>query len=333
MVKVGIIGTGNMAKTHADAYKKISGVEIAGFVGNSETQGRQVALNYDSEYFVSLAALLDRKDIQVVDICVPTDLHESYVIQSAEAGRHILCEKPLSLELDSVDRMIAAVSKAGVKFMVAQVLRFWPEYVAIKEMYDNGSLGQLNVISASRMAQHPNWGDWFKDVSRSGGGLFDLHWHDIDFMSYLLGPVESVYAVGRKYDNGAWDHVVSNLTFCNGTKASIEGCFRMPDGYPFSASFRGIGDETGIDYKFSAGFNLEDLESSSSSLTVFKKGQEPTRIVPEQNDPFHKELQYFIDCVVNDQEPKVVTPAESREVLRIILAIKQSLETGEIIKL
>lgn len=333
MVKVGIIGTGNMARTHADAYKNIPEVKLAGFVGTNESRGRQLASEYGCEYFASMESLFDRQEIEVVDICLPTDLHERFVIQSAEAGKHILCEKPFSLSLESVDRMIAAVQKAGVKFMLAQVLRFWPEYEVFKKMYDNGDLGTLNLISASRLAQHPNWGDWFKDVGRSGGGLIDMHWHDVDFMSYLLGPIESVYAIGKKFENGAWDHVVSNLTFKNGTKASVESCYRMPHGYPFSASFRAIGDEAGLEYKLSAGFNLEDLGSSSSSLMYFKKGQEPLRLSPDQKDPFQEELQYFIDCVVKDRQPEVVKPEESREVQRIILAIRQSLETGEIIKL
>lgn len=332
MMKLGIIGTGFMAKTHADAYKKLVGVEIVGFTGVNVERGRKVAQEYGSEFFPSIEAMLARKEIQIIDVCTPTDLHERFVIQSAEAGKHILCEKPFALSLEAADRMIEAVQKAGVKLMVSQVLRFWPEYVKVKEMYDSGSLGEINMIYANRLTQHPNWGNWYKDVKKSGGGLFDLHLHDIDFMLHLLGPVDHVYSIGKKSANGAWNHVFSNLSFKNGSKACVESSYQMPHGYPFSMSLRVVTDEAAMEYNFTAGFNLEDLDSSKSSLKYFQSRQNPIQVEVESKDPYYEELRYFVDCVIKDQEPKIVTLQESREVLRIIVALEQSLETGQLVR-
>src|SRR5690625_3893406 len=214
-----------MAKTHLDAYKKIDNVNVVAVTAINEEKGKKFAEENDCLYLSNIESILSDKSIDVIDICTPTFTHEELVIKSAKAGKHILCEKPITLTLDSVDRMLDATEKAGITFMVGQLLRFWPEYVAIKNMIDYGDLGDIHMIYANRLAQHPTWGEWFRDPSKSGGGLFDLHLHDIDFIYYLFGRVQSIYAIGKQNDLGAWNHVVTNITFNNGTKAAVESSY------------------------------------------------------------------------------------------------------------
>ncbi|MGM8364890.1 Gfo/Idh/MocA family protein [Virgibacillus sp. W0181] len=331
MIKVAIIGTGFMAQTHADAYRQMNNVELVAITAVNEEKGIKVAKDYSCEYVADAEMLMSRKDIQVIDICTPTFTHEKLVIMGAEAGKHVLCEKPVTLTLESFDRMIAATEKAGVTFMVGQTLRFWPEYMKIKEMVDKGELGKDVIIYANRLAQHPNWGEWFKDVNKSGGGLFDLHLHDIDFMYYLYAPIKSVYAIGKQNEYGAWNHVLTNLIFENGTKSVVESSFEMPEGFPFTMSFRASGEKTTTDFHFSAGINLENLDESESRFVIFDKHEK--EIIPvkvEETDPYLNELTYFIDCVQNDKKPEIMPPEENREVLQLMLAIQKSLETGEV---
>jgi UDP-N-acetylglucosamine 3-dehydrogenase len=333
MVNVGIIGRGFMAQMHLDALKQIENVNIVAISSRDEEKGRELAGKYNCDFHNSVDSMLARHDIDVIDICTPTHLHEEFAVRAANAGKHILCEKPFTLSIESADRIIQAAQKANVKLMVAQVLRFWPEYVKIKEMYDNGELGNIRTVYANRLAQFPSWSDWFKDPSKSGGALFDLHLHDIDYLRHLLGPVENVYAVGTQSDTGCWDHVITSLTFKSGCKACVEGANIMSDGFPFSMSLRASGSESTIDFRFAAGHNLENMESSQSHLMHYNNGETPTPVKVKVKDPYLEELEYFIECIVNDRQPEVVTPEESKEVISLIAAIKKSLETGEVQKL
>jgi predicted dehydrogenase len=330
MLKVGIIGAGFIGKKHANAYKTLNNLEIIGVSEVNEKAGRQYADEYNCAYFQDAESLVKREDIDIVDICLPTFLHEKYVIMAAEHGKHVLCEKPFTLTLESADRILEAVDKAKVTLMVAQVVRFWPEYVMIKQYYDSGKLGGIKMVYANRLAQHPNWSDWFKDVRKSGGGLFDLHLHDVDYMRYLLGPVESVYATGKQSENGAWNHVVTCMNFKSGSRACVEGAYEMTENYPFTTTLRAVGLEGTIDYNFSAGFNLENIGDAKSKFVYYKNGSNPEMLQVEQKDPYANEIEYFVNCIAERKKPKIILPAESREVLEIMLAIQKSLETGEI---
>lgn len=333
MIKVAIVGTGFMAKTHLDAYKKIDNVNVVAVTAINEEKGKKFAEENDCLYLSNIESILSDKSIDVIDICTPTFTHEQLVIKSAEAGKHILCEKPISLTLESVDRMIEATENAGVIFMVGQLLRFWPEYMELKKIIDSDMLGDVHMIYANRLAQHPEWGEWFKDPAKSGGGLFDLHLHDIDFIYHVFGEVDTIYAIGKQNALGAWNHVLTNITFKNGTKAAVESSYEMPEGFPFTMTFRASGNLGTADFQFSAGVNLEDLDASESKFYVFDKKKTNIQTVKiEEIDPYNNELDYFINCIKNNKAPEKMLPKENREVLRIMLAIKNSLETGEIIK-
>jgi predicted dehydrogenase len=218
--------------------------------------------------------------------------------------------------------------------MVAQVVRFWPEYVEIKKLYDAGKFGDIKMVYASRLAQHPNWAEWHKDPKNSGGGLFDLHLHDIDFLRYIFGEVKSVYAVGWRSRTGCWNHVTTSLQFKNGVRAVAEGAFDMTENYPFTMSLRIVGESSTADYRLIAGLNLEDVGSSTREAMLYETGSEPTQIpVDTSVDAYQAELEYYADCVEKGTTPKKVPLAESKDVVRIILAIQESLETGDVVEL
>lgn len=332
MLHVGIIGAGFMGRTHGNAYKNLADVRLAGIASRGQEKARKFAEEYQCTNYPQPEELIKNPSIDIIDICLPTHLHEQYVVLAAAHGKHVLCEKPFSLTLEVADRMIEATRKAGVKFMIAQVLRFWPEYIKIKELCDQGVPGKINAVYACRLAQFPNWGDWFQDVEKSGGALFDLHLHDIDYLCYLLGPVRSVYAVGKQDQNGAWNHVTSVLNFVNGAKAVAEGSNQMTAGYPFTMGLRAVGEQGTIEFSFKAGFNLEERASAANAVVLYKEGQAPEVLDVVQKDGYLHEIEYFVNCVKNDVQPAIVTPEESREVLQLVLALKTSLESGQVIQ-
>ena len=329
MQKVAIIGAGFIGATHAKACSNSKLLDLAAICDTNEETGRKLAGRYGCAYFGDAEAMLSKCDIDIALICLPTFLHKQSILLAAKYGKHIVCEKPVVLTLEEMDEILSAVKEAGVQFMAAQVIRFWPEYVAIKNMYDNGDFGDVKMIYANRLAQQPNWALWHKDPNKSGGGLFDLHLHDIDAVYYMFGPVKRVYAVGWQSRTGCYNHVVSTLTFNNGISAVVEGAWEMSENYPFTMSFRIVGQTKTAEYTMSAGFNLEDIASSRRELYIFENGNEPRRVdIDAEEDAYQSELEYFAGCLESKEPPTIITPEQSREVIRIMLAIRESIETG-----
>ncbi|MCF8566695.1 Gfo/Idh/MocA family oxidoreductase [Alicyclobacillus tolerans] len=328
MVRVGLLGSGFMGETHASAYRNMTDVELVGVYTRNADKGREFAGRFGTSFFPDAQTLYAQVD--VVDICLPTYLHEQYCVEAARAGKHILCEKPIALTRDSLDRIGAAVQETGVIFMAAQVLRFWPEYQELKRQVQSGQIGEVLEISMQRLAQAPSWSAWFKDPERSGGALFDLHIHDLDMARHLLGPIATVYAVGVN-QAGAWNHVVTTLTAQSGAKAVCEGSFLLPSGYPFTMSARLLGTSAAAEFVLKAGVNLENRSEAKNELMVYHNG--PELWTSTGADAYEQEIRYFISCVVKGESASIVPFSEVVDVLDIVLAAKRSLETGQVVHL
>lgn len=333
-MNVAIIGSGFIGCAHAAAVNHSKTLTLAAICDVNEQAGKKAAAEHQCAWYADAEEMLKKEAIDIIDICLPTFLHEKFVLLAAQHKKAVICEKPITLTMESMDRMLKAVQDAGVPFMVAQVIRFWPEYAEIKKLYDAGKFGEVKMVYASRLAQHPNWAEWQKDPQKSGGGLFDLHLHDIDFLVYLLGAVDRVYAAGWKNKTGCWNHVTTSLTFKNGASAVAEGAYEMTEKFPFTMSLRVVGQERSADYKLIAGFNLEDVGSSIREAMLYENGSDPKKIPADTAlDAYQAELEYFADCVAAGKQPRIVSPDSSKEVLRVMLAIQSSLESGKAIRL
>ena len=334
MLNIAIIGSGFIAGAHAAAINNSEKVNLAGIANPNEVSVKKAAEAAGCKWFTDIEKMLKEEDIDIVDICVPTFLHEQYVLMAAKHGKNILCEKPVALNVESFDNMVKAAEEAGVRFMVAQVLRFWPEYVDIKKRYAAGEFGEVKYVYANRLGQHPTWTKWHVDPAKSGGGLYDMMLHDIDFVRYVFGPVKEVYAAGWQSETGCWNHVMANLIFENGVKAGIEGSMAMTDNYPFNMNFRIVGENKSEEYNLSAGLNLEDVASAKRQEIIFENGKDPVLAdVDQSEDAYQNEIEYFADCVESGKETDIVPLEENRNVLEIEAAIQKSLETGEVVKL
>ncbi|PKL26999.1 MAG: gfo/Idh/MocA family oxidoreductase [Spirochaetae bacterium HGW-Spirochaetae-2] len=333
MLRIGIMGTGFIGSAHAEAYKQINGVKLVAVADLNEQAGKKLAQAQDCAYYADAERMLEVENLDIVDVCLPTFLHEKYVLMAIAKGANVLCEKPFALDLDEAENMVVAAEKAGVTFMIAQVIRFWPEYVRAKELVDAGEFGHMKMVYANRLAQHPNWTTWHRDVKKSGGGLFDLHIHDIDYMCHLFGDVEQVYAIGDKDKNNCWNHVLSTLVFKNGQKAAIEGAFEMTENYPFTMSMRLVGQKATYEYNFVAGFNLENVGGAKRSAVLFRDGSEPEVQTVDETDAYLVELRYFVDCIQSKRPVERALPRHSLYVLRVIHAIQTSLEIGQVVTL
>jgi predicted dehydrogenase len=189
--------------------KKLAGdwSDVRGnFGGAAGVQNLEGIKKYDQ-----LEAMLADPEIDLIDLCLPSYLHRDLAIRALEAGKHVLVEKPLALSVEDADAMIAAAERTGKLLMVAQVLRFWPEFAAIKDVLDSGTYGALRGAHFKRVISRPDWsGDnWFADPSKTGGAVVDLHIHDTDFIHYLVGQPSAVWSTGSVSERGQVDYLVT----------------------------------------------------------------------------------------------------------------------------
>lgn len=335
-MRIGLVGLGFIGKAHFAAYLNIPKAQVAAVCIRDKQKSlraiEQMSISARPDIYTNYDELLMDDSIDVIDLCVPTFLHEEYIVKAARAGKHIICEKPLTLTKESADRILEIVEKEKVKLFVGHILRFWPEYSLLKDYKEKGLLENVEIIHAKRLGQVPFWSRWFQLPEKSGGALYDLHMHEIDYIHYLLGDVKSVYAVGSQNKYGAWNHVMTTLTFTNGAKAFMEASHKMPETFPFTMSLRLQAKGETIDFYSASGKNIEDTEGGDRRFLRYSADKVELLTV-DSRDPFEIELQYFLDCIRKGQENEIVPLEDVLYTIRLMEAIECSLVGGRKITL
>ncbi|MEK3912710.1 Gfo/Idh/MocA family protein [Paenibacillus sp. FSL H7-0331] len=323
-MKVAVVGCGGMGNIHAECYANISGVTVTGVCDMLEERAQQLAAKVGAKAYVSLADMLAHSDCEIVSITLPSYLHKSAVIEAAKAGKHVICEKPIALHLEDAAEMIEVCKRHNVRLFVGHVVRFFSEYVQMKQQIDDGSIGRLGVAHAKRIGVHP--GDirpWYREDDKSGGVVLDLMVHDIDYMRWVAGEVRSVFAQHKHNDQV--DYATATLVFESEAVANLEAYWGYPGAFTTAVEFAGSGGVIRTDRSTSKSLQVRKPAASLS------KG--PFVEVPESpgyETPYEKELRHFIECVRDNRE-SVVTPEDAYKALEIALAVVQSVQTGKVI--
>ncbi len=194
-VRVGLIGLGGIGVAHLKAYAQLPDVRVVAGAEPAEERGREVAAAYNvPDLYTNYEELLARDDIDAVDVCVPNYLHAPIGIAALEAGKHVLCEKPLALSGDEAKQMVDAAERAGRVLQVAFNHRRRGDAQVLKRYIDEGGLGRIYYAKAYWMRRSgiPGLGSWFTSKKLAGGGpLIDLGVHILDLAMYLLGEPEA----------------------------------------------------------------------------------------------------------------------------------------------
>mgnify|MGYP005844190347 CR=1 FL=1 len=343
MVRVGLAGLGFMGGTHAQCHAALPNAELVAVADPEPDRRQQFADTYGMQAFPSLEAMLEGAELDMVDICMPTYLHEQAVVTAAKAGKHVLCEKPMALTEADCDAMIAAVQQAGVKFMVGHVIRFWPEYTVIKEILDSGRYGRVRWASASRLSPPPTWSwrEWIFDQNLSGGAALDLHIHDLDFLAWILGTPKTVFAAGVRAAKGGLDNIWTTTTgHAGGAVGFAEGSLDLTAGFPFTMGLRIALEGAAIEF---------NSRLTPSVLVALPDGSVEHPEVPAVQVPatagagsagnisalggYFIEVKYFVDCVDKGEPPTVVTPEEAKQAVRLCVAATKSALWGQPVQL
>ncbi|MGD8237006.1 MAG: Gfo/Idh/MocA family oxidoreductase [Armatimonadota bacterium] len=339
MQKVAVIGCGFMGATHMEAYQLLPNAEIAAGVDVRAETAKEISGKYGVPVHESIEAVLDDDSISIVDVCLPTDMHRECTERAVGAGKHVLCEKPMALTVEDATAMADAAESAGKYLMVAQVLRFWPEYVWAKEKIDSGELGKLQSMSCVRRSTRPEWSweSWMMRPEASGGGALDLHIHDTDWICYCFGRPRAVASTGLRSEMG-WDYLYTNYYFGDAGASAESGIGYAPS-FGFRAAFTAMLEGGQIEF---------DL-ALDPPLRVYRAGAEEAEhpeIAPivegaaaaeggniSELGGYFLECKYFVDCVESGEEPTVVPPEDGIRAVEVCLAEVQSAETGEMVSL
>ena len=276
----------------------------------------------------------------MVALGIPNDLHCPVVLEAAAAGKHIVVEKPLCLNLAEADRMIAACREANVKLMYAEELCFAPKYVRLKGLLDSGALGKPTLIKQSEKHDGPHAAH-FWDVNRSGGGVtMDMGCHAIQFFRWMLGgqAIKSVYAQMSTLVHGdktrGDDNAILILEFADGVTCVAEESWSKLGGMDDRAEVYG---SDGVAYAdLLHGNAIETYSRTGYDYAVEKSGSTKgwtfTMYEENWNYGFHAEMAHFVDCVQNDKQP-LVTGDDGRAVLEAVFAAYESARTGSKVSL
>lgn len=245
-MRFAIIGVGNIAPIHAAAIHAIEDSEIVGVATRNEARGREFAAQHGGAWYADYQQLLAAAKPDVVAICTPHDLHVQMTVAAAQAGSHVLCEKPLARNTAECDEMIAACDGAGVRLGVAFQGRFEPLSIRLKQGLDDGRLGRLLWASANtlwlRTDAYYRSGPWRGTWAQEGGGvLINQAIHAIDLLIWLAGMPERVTAATRTLNHQieVEDAALAILEYAGGRLGLIQATTIAHPGYPERLEFFG----------------------------------------------------------------------------------------------
>lgn len=314
MLKVALVGVGGISGAHIPAWEERRDAEL---VALCDIRAERMEKYKNKHCYTDFDEMLKNEKIDILDICLPTYLHAEFAIKAMNMGINVICEKPVSLNAADVARVYSTAKSNNVKFMVAQVLRFWPEYSIIKEIYDTGKYGRLLSGHMGRLGVRPKWSwdGWMMDENRSGLVPFDLHIHDLDFIVYAFGKPKDFKDYRARSENQ--DYINSIYEYDGFFITTEAAWYDAP--YPFAANFR---------FQFEkalAVFENHEMTIYEKDGKIFKpvsqSGEDTGDIGLPKSNAYANEINYFADCVLSGAEPDRVKPAELETVISILKAL------------
>jgi len=345
-IKVGVIGNGGISGVHLAGYRQNPNVEIYALCDiNEVNMSRRAEENGVTRLFTDYREMVKLPELDAVSVCTWNSAHAQCTIAALEAGKHVICEKPMAMNATEARAMQAAADKTGKLLMIGFVRRYGNDCAMLRNLIEAGQFGEIYYAKATYLRRNGSPGGWFGDSSRSGGGpLIDLGVHVIDLARYLMGnhaPV-SVYGAtfkklgdrrGVKKGVGAWasasksdedifdveDMATALIRFDNGSVVSVEASFSLNIEKDV-ADIELFGTKAGCKldpdvtiYNETNGY-LTNLTFDQSTGLSF-------------DGLFEKEIDHFVDCVINGTP--CVSPAEDGVTLMKILdGIYESARTG-----
>ena len=350
-LRVGLIGCGGIASAHAAGYRAL-GPGVVSVTAAADTvrhladrRAAELGADFSSDDY---RVVLERPDVDAVDICLPHHLHAEVAIAAAQAGKHVLVEKPMACSMAECRAMVQAADAGGVVLMVAQTQRYMPSYRGVRRLCASGELGTIRAVRFDSMQNAPDLlakDHWLFDGRLAGGGIvISVSVHRLDLMRFLIGDVRRVLAITRQgpepYRSGAEDYAAALLEFANG---AIGEHFATYSGFrlPYSEMFMLLGTDgavhalppTGRGYgpAFFASRARQDAAARAKGwdgqFTGFLPVPPDTDGLPAGDDAFANEIAHFATCCRTGGTPES-SGRDNLGTMKAVFGIYRSAETG-----
>lgn len=343
-LRVGIAGCGAISHNHLEAFRSLDDVEIVGVCDIDLDRAQIAAGEWGIPNAVSTVEELLGLGLDIVSVCTPHPTHEDVVLQAAAAGVHVLCEKPIAVELASAQRMVKACNDRGVKLGVLFQRRFWPAAQRIRAAIDDGTLGRPIMGQCSVMLHRdPEYysrdawrGTWAND---GGGVLMTQAIHYIDLLQWFMGDVDEVYGKISTYKHGEHieveDSATAVITFTSGAMATLEASTAVSPSLGVQIRVTGETGASASLTEFPEGsdgrVDLWAVSGSISTEPVHPEGVDPNVSLATINGqlvPHHTaQVRDFVRTLRDGSEP-AVTGQDATKALQILLAVYESSRSG-----
>lgn len=337
-VRIGLVGSGYMGRSYAECLKHyVTGGKLTAITGGSRARG--LAADYGVDHVETLGALLARKDVDGVLISTPHSAHLSQTIEAARAGKHVLVEKPMALNIGECDQMIVACRTAGVVLSVIQTVRFRGTVARGKKLIDEGRIGAVRMIQLNTLfALVPDTSKHWTHDPAEGGLILDQGAHNFDFMRWFAGSEPTrVFAHVTQFREGPYPFptAMAQVDFNSGVLASTWMSFELPQPSVENSQFRArvVGERGMLDIdgygKLHAALDGEPWQLVWEQPTI-DYIHKP--LAPERLEAFYTQVQDFVDSV-RDKRPPAVTGADGRAAIELIDAARRASSTGQAVQL
>ncbi len=319
MLKVGLIGCGFMGTMHANCYKNLEGVELAAVADPRKEKADELAEGTNATIYTDGKKLIEEAEVDVIDICLPTYLHASYALLAMEKVKYVFIEKPVTLTVSGSEQLLAKQKETGCQVQVGQVIRFWDEYVALRNIVKSGKYGKVVNANFRRISPAPEWGwnNWLRDPSLSGGAAQDLHVHDVDFVLSLFGEPKKLFSVTNSL--GEQKSYVNTLMQYEDFVVTTEGTWDLPGSYPFSATFRVVFEEATLENN---GKLMLYTKYGAEEVDVGKKdwtSNSGTKGNISDLGGYYNELYSFTQCAAKGEPIQDATLSEASASLKFLI--------------
>lgn len=326
MIKIGIVGAGGMGTVHHSNYSHMKDCRVAAVVGQTK-QDEERAKEWGLPLYRDVDSMLDREEIDVVDVCTPTFLHKEHVMKALARGKHTITEKPIALKSADAKEMFDLAREKGVQLFVGQVLRFYKESQILRGLVKDQRYGKVLDASFERLSACPRWaqGGWLFDKSKSGHLPFDLHIHDLDLMISLFGKPDD-YSF-TSCGNGDRDYKEQYRFFYSYKEFNVvaEAAWFNAD-IPFTARWR-VYFENAVVINDGTKTTAYQFDREPFIFDTEEKIKIPTGINVPPTGVYLEELEHFMDCVRNNRPSEIVKEDGIMAVVEILEQISK--ESGE----
>ena len=328
MIKVGLIGCGFMGGMHSACYAALAnlGVKVTAVADVRREYAENLANG--AEIYATGMELIEKADVDVVDVCLPTHLHAAHAVAAMKAGKNVFVEKPIAFKDEDMELILATEKETGVKVQVGQVIRQWTEYVWLKKAVDAGTFGKIQHAMFRRMSSRPEWAweGWLHQVDKSGGVAVDMHVHDVDFVRYIMGEPDVVKAHAHRDAEGVIQQINAVYGYGKDVSVAVESGWDYPADFPFTADFR-VKFEKATVIGGGGVVNVYPVGGAAYQAELEEEFQGDNDIGGNISSlgGYYNELKYFVEGLQGKNDLSVATVSEA---IKSVQLVKREIEAA-----